>query len=128
MKREIKFRGKSLHTGMWHYGDLIQINDYCYIQEPKTAGFFTDIVTVGQFTGLYDKDGQEIYEGDIVMTSISKESIGVVEWNYKQAAFVVHMKDSNQWYYLYEGYKIIGNIHENAELLKADNNEIRERN
>lgn len=66
MNREIKFRGKSLHTGEWHYGNLMQVGDACYIHEPGTAGFFTDPETVGQFTELYDCKGNGIYDGDIL--------------------------------------------------------------
>ena len=67
MKREIKFRGKSLHTGEWHYGDLVQPTDNTvFIQERGTAGFLSNPETIGQFTGLHDKNGIEIYEGDLV--------------------------------------------------------------
>lgn len=125
MNREIKFRGKSLHTGLWHYGDLMQIKDACYIKEPLTAGFFTDPETIGQFTGLHDKNGKMIYQHDIIQLQGKENKYNcLVDWNINLGAWCLSIENKclgvkplGEWI-REDSFIVIGNIFDNPELLE----------
>lgn len=145
--RHTKFRGKSLVTDKWTYGGLIENQGWFFIHyttsemiiKDSDSGHTTIVTvtagavdgsTVGQFTGLLDKNDKEIYEGDIVNIHDSHETCGVIEYRNRTAAFVLcrdkvknrHKGDGID-YQLYAGrqkrYEIIGNIYDNPELLKG---------
>jgi len=122
--REIKFRGKTL-KGEWIYGYLMNMHsdDRLFIGTWKNIGgeatvkdelFFSykevDPKTVGQYTGLKDSKGVEIYEGDIINYS-NGFKIYEVKWNNNSHEFKLH--DRNQKHNM----EIIGNIYEHPELL-----------
>lgn len=132
--RTIKFRGKRLDNGAWEYGDLLQYDDgaVCigvhsknYTDDGFNAGQYRHIVpvdenTVGQYTGLKDKNGEEICEGDVLTDKF--ESIGVVEW--RNCGFVVNFGDVDIFLIsdcFDDSYQMwaIGNMHDNPELLKG---------
>ena len=126
--RTIKFRGKSILTDEWFYGDLVHsadkkrtailVNDKDSYDECEV-----DPETVGQFTGLYDCEGKEIFEGDILRFGNSQSGVCEVKWNEHIAAFCIrfYFKDEIGSRPLGGGveFAIIGNIHDNPELLKG---------
>ena len=123
--REIKFRGKSLFICDWHIGLFSRINEQAYIEE-GTLKIRVKEDTIGQFTGLKDKNKKEIYEGDII--SINKELMGVyvVKFNEEQSRFSMYHDGAYETAGFNKDtiencYEVIGNIYDNPELL--DENE-----
>ena len=118
--REIKFRGRD-EQGRWHFGMLRQWRDQSFAIE-TTQGLavdFVDPATVGQFTGLTDKDGKEIYEGDIVAWDDgTPPSPSAVRWDSYYGYFVI-MK-SLILGHACKAVRVIGNIHDNPELLEGE--------
>lgn len=124
MNRIIKFRGKSVLNDEWIYGDLVhRINIPKTISPVQINGIGVKEDTVGQFTGLYDKNGKEAYEGDILFignngdkniyneVSIKDGCFGYIgEWNHKIMPFC--------YYNVTE--EIAGNIYDNPELIKEE--------
>lgn len=127
MNRKIKFRGKT-ESNQFIFGDLIQYeNGDTAIFERKITGYGyeatqisnrtkVDNGTIGQFTGLHDKNGKEIYEGDIISNESYK---GVVV--YKNGSFVLDLGKSCGCVYLFclDSLLVIGNIYDNPELLES---------
>lgn len=120
--REILFRGKDIY-GKWFYGDLInltkEIKEICNHTQLEHA-HSVNPDTVGQCTGLVDKNGTKIFEGDIVKIFLKDGvEIGPIKWSdigcrYKFAspdgtAYAIDVTDV---------FEVIGNIHDNPELLK----------
>ena len=126
--RVIKFRGQKLSNGEWVYGSLVYSKDIepaIYFQTGNGSVETMDWVyvkqeTVGQFTSLYDMNGKEIYEGDIL---IVHETDWKIEVRFVRGVFAFFwngdlddectINDPTQ-----EWAEVIGNIHDNPTLLK----------
>lgn len=136
MNREIKFRGKSIDE--WVYGMLCKVNEgdtehgepikYKIQTDEKEYGeyvnyFITDENTIGQYIGLHDKNGKEIYEGDIVKIKYRDEDIGKVI--YEHNGFSIDVTNMNKNYgrvsFVNNFIEVIGNIYDNPELLGGMN-------
>ena len=145
MSREILFRGKRIKTGEWGYGDLIHAKSKTFVGGEEEDIFWmeaeVDPATVGQFTGHFSKEKAKVFEGDILKdlseTAPSyKNAVYVVIWDKENASFALNYYDTlgykNVPHKLIEtsGFKdvfelkewatIIGNIHDNPELLKEE--------
>ena len=135
--REILFRGKRTDNGEWIYGDLMQNVDCIKIREQEkdvkhiAKSFEIDLETVGQYTDLTDKNGKRIFEGDIVAQNWydydepRDDSFGKVVFCEYDCSFSVI--DVNKDGFMPLGrcgsyhweVEVIGNIHDNPELLKG---------
>ncbi len=132
--REIKFRGKRFDNGKWESGDLLENQGRNFIYHATSESTIednddgrivvvaveVDPATVGQYTGLKDKNGEEICEGDVLTDKFG--SIGVVEW--RNCGFVVNFGDVDIFLIsdcFDDSYQMwaIGNMHDNPELLKG---------
>ena len=117
--REILFRGQDIY-GRWFEGGYYENNTCKYIVTPDFVRHLVDPETVGQYTEFVDKNGVKIFEGDIIRSTETGET-AIVQWFPEHSAFLIWCKTSNQVGFLYECEKsiieVIGNIHDNPELL-----------
>ena len=123
--REILFRGKQADNEKWVIGYLSSKHTIT-IQTP--CGHTDEIVicadTVGQFTGLTDKNGKRIFEGDVAKVLQGKDK-DIAYVGFENGAFMLYPKTGNiyertLWSYWYNDWdvEVIGNIHDNPELLE----------
>lgn len=134
--RPIKFRGRRT-DGKWVFGDLshtYRITVTADIPCIRIAGYDVNEDTIGQFTGLSDKNGKEIYEGDILVWGENGCKSCPLVVMFKHGAF--GYKYIGDWFHSFAGntnftfnplntdvrFEIIGNIHDNPELMKGGSN------
>ena len=126
--REILFRGKRIFDGKWVNGFAYKQYSAAKVEEWYIRAFETDYLvipeTVCQFTGLYDKNGRKIFEGDIVKWTGSLYKV-VFEQRFGTAYFGIKISDYETWYFCNSCaanlMEIAGNVYDNPELLKGGN-------
>lgn len=133
MDREILFRGKRTDSGEWVEGYYTKQCDCCgavhmilhCAQDPDddNRAYYIIPETVGQYTGLTDKNGTKIFEGDILSTGNFDEYFGVVEWIEENSGLAVSfncLAETFEELILFDKVEleIIGNIYDNSELLE----------
>ena len=141
--REILFHGKRADNGEWVEGDVLQtryrsghIEYQIMPQAPVSSAYPVLPETVGQYTGLTDKNGKKIFEGDIVKTHYAnaQKSDFIEQVVFHNGKFCAYFSNQlcKQWVNLYDGtehlpqdksvymdsVEVIGNIHDNPELLR----------
>ena len=130
--REILFRGKRKYSDEWVEGDFYKVDCFCFIIPRNSNGTYSrgkntlknvypcnECIpgTIGQYTGLTDKNGTKIFEGDIV-----KYPIGTFVVKFLSGTFCCSLIEDD---YLtdicsiHNACEVIGNIHDNPELLKG---------
>ena len=130
--REIKFRAKRADNGAWVYGDLTHVQKILSVEEVQRSGrrsepavrvanYDVDEETTGQYTGLKDRDGNEIYEGDILCFRDTKGVSYRFEVVYEDGAFCFsHYRErafTELRHHNLRKYIVNGNIYDNPELL-----------
>lgn len=144
--REILFRGKRVDNGEWIKGFYIEANHHWHNKGVHKEWIVKNVIqnggwcnvgskyavipeTVGQYTGLTDKNGTKIFEGDIVTTDIARPYL-IVE--FRDGCFMFNCNDGDKDYYdimlpildeqqtVYKHGEVIGNIHDNPELLGVE--------
>ena len=116
MMKSILFRGKRVDNDEWTEGYFFKSWDKVFLLWGMTGDCpnMEEVIpeTVGQFTGLCDKNGKKIFEGDIVESPHGTR--GVVEWQNAECAFLVNIGDD--WQTMDDcPYEVIGNKYDNGE-------------
>lgn len=126
--REYKFRGKRIDNNEWVYGSLLidEIQKSFYITDNKEGrAYKVKPETIGQYTGLHDKNGKDIFEGDII--KLDNENVFMwIEYSEKFAQFVTRCKETyfdneplGDWEL--KNLEVIGNVTDNPELIGGEN-------
>lgn len=124
--REHLYHGKRVDNGEWvegFYWNRGQLSHYIKVIDDNgnLVGDYEVLPeTVGEYTGLTDKNGSKIFEGYILRAIGDYEIQGVVEWQKNECRYLVQLLGNDDWVTMedYE-WEIIGNIHENPELLEG---------
>lgn len=121
--RQIKFRAQDIASNKWLYGDLRHHkDDVCIFEQGGTKGEQVKRDTVGQFTGLRDINGKDIYEGDILDVDYADED-SYLEVRFVRGVFAFLWNGDLDDEFpcnapTHEWAKVIGNIYDNPKLLK----------
>lgn len=148
MNIEIKFRAKTLSTNDWVFGDLHLLTKYPHIHDGEVSKSLIHTETIGQFTGLCDKNGNEIYKGDILRVKEYKnEAIPIFKYDdiqqlnmddvrgAKTKEWIGEVKFEESVFFINDTYlsafhgdmrlsfpiyeiEVIGNIYDNSDLLE----------